>query len=1062
MSVNIQLLDYKYQEEESPKPNGMLTNYSFTSSSGWTLGNGWTIAGGQATHATGSDGNLINTAITLVQGGTYRINYKISNSNGNGYLNLQNHVDGAVTNLALSVANGAHTFDWIQGANNLDQLNILATNDFGGNIEFVKIFEINGINWERSIVGELDITDHSEFPLALTFQISEFKDITSTTGDYSKSFKVPATKNNNKIFKHIYISNIDDKNNPPTENMPCKILVNNLFSLVGSLKVTGIGGYGEQPSYYDCVFYGNNLGWANGIDSKYMNDINWESAGENLTYKKTSIETTWDDEHCDSSTSPIVYPITSYGVYNPNGTNATIQLLNTQYEQDGVSSSQVGYYGFDNNGVDYGTPPPVADWRPAVFVKDTLERIFAQSSGLAGYTINSDFMNTDMFKKLVWLLPNFKYNNQDERFEDYSVQCKFTNNAEISTVTLSGTMIPPTIDNPVTEDVLWRNRQGSIDPRDTPTGTGSNFYNGDGRLPIELKTITSSPSSYNLDINLDNGNYIDVTNTQSPDPYSFITIGEYGYYTIKLDNLETKVARAYKGGINDRNFVKVNSIINLELQTVGETTGDNWNIIDSADISMQTQNGLGGITVRDRKPTTSMRVGGEQYYDVPSINLTRFFNKGDKIRLTCGMKLEGFPSSLNSQNYDVDVWWRAAGGSNFSIELDTRYVEYGQTYNLKDVINPEYKQIDFIKGVVHAFNLKLTTNETTKVIDIEPANDFYKGLGKGIDWTYKLDRSREIKDKFLKSDLKRNVVFKYKEDDKDGKVARMGDDYFNGIPDMFPYQEDLSSKFQKGESEFENPFFSGTYNAKDRRTTWLYPYDTAFSACLWRSASSSTSTARAGKGYEFQPRLLYWKKYNPNISVAQLTETEKRAYVQTWADPSVSAIIAGFDSSILPVSQEPYPQATSYNPDDTSSPVLTYGNVWMQDYNDTTGVYADKTVGRGLFDTYYRRVFEMMKANPRLRTAYIDLKINDIVNLDFRKLVYIDGCYWRINKIVDYMPNKNEPTKVELIEWIETGGFDASAPTFGSSYSGVINGGVTGFNGDEPFESDDSNTNVGL
>lgn len=229
MSVNIQVLDYKYQDEEGTQ---MLTNYSFTSSSDWTLGNGWTIAGGKATHATGvvgSGGSLINTDITLVQGGTYRINYKLSNSSNAGYLRLGNHVDGAVTHLPLSVANGSHTFDWIQGANNLDQLNIFGSADFGGDIEFVKIYEINGINWERSIVGELDITDHSEFPLALTFQISEFKDITSTTGDYSKSFKIPATKNNNKIFKHIYTPNMDDKNNPPTENMPCKILVNNLF-----------------------------------------------------------------------------------------------------------------------------------------------------------------------------------------------------------------------------------------------------------------------------------------------------------------------------------------------------------------------------------------------------------------------------------------------------------------------------------------------------------------------------------------------------------------------------------------------------------------------------------------------------------------------------------------------------------------------------------------------------------------------------------------------------------------------------------------------------------------
>lgn len=1016
----------------------MLTNYSFTSSSGWTLGNGWTIAGGQATHATGvvgSGGSLINTDITLVQGGTYRINYKLSNSSNAGYLRLGNHVDGAVTHLPLSVANGSHTFDWIQGANNLDQLNIFGSADFGGDIEFVKIFEINGINWERSIVGELDITDHSEFPLALTFQISEFKDITSTTGDYSKSFKIPATKNNNKIFKHIYTPNMDDKNNPPTENMPCKILVNNLFSLVGSLKVTGIGGYGEQPSYYDCVFYGNNLGWANGIDGKYMNDINWESAGENLTYNRASIETTWDDEHCDSSTSPIVYPITSYGAYNPNGANATIQLLQTKYERYGVSSSQVGYFGFDNNGVDYGTPPPVADWRPAVFVKDTLERIFAQSSGLAGYTINSTFMDDDMFKRLVWLLPNFKYNNPDERFDDYSFQSKFTNERTLNVPQYpsSGTPLPNT--PAFSEDGVWSFYVGNITKNNHLT-----YYSGSDREDIDLDTVTSDASSYNLTVNLDNGSYLDTAN-------NYITIGEYGYYTIRLDGLQSRLARLLKGGTIHRYVGEVKSTVNLELQTVGETSGDNWNIIEMAELTMIPQTVGADPDIYVGNPAST------QYEDVPAIQLTRYFNKGDRIKLTKGMMISATSGTAQSQEFMMYVHWQCRSRSNFSIELDTRYVEYGQTYNLKDVINPEYKQVDFIKGVVHAFNLQLTTNETTKVINIEPANDFYKGLGKGIDWTYKLDRSREIKDKFLKSDLKRNVVFKYKEDDKDGKVARMGDDYFNGIPDMFPYQEDLSSKFQKGESEFENPFFAGTYNAKDRRTTYNYEYDTAFSACLWRSASSSTSVARAGKGYEFQPRLLYWKKYNPNIP-AQVYLTQKKAYIQSWVDPAIEAIVAGKDTSnpISVIAPNPYPQATSYNPDDTSSPVLTYGNVWMQDYSDTTGTYGDKTVGRGLFDTYYKRVFEMMKANPRLRTAYIDLKISDIVNLDFRKLVYIDGCYWRINKIVDYMPNKNEPTKVELIEWVDLGNFNPSAPTFGSSYSGVINGGVYGY-GDEPFET---------
>lgn len=56
----------------------------------------------------------------------------------------------------------------------------------------------------NSIVGELDITDHSDFPLAITLQTSDIKDITSTSGDYSKTFKIPATKNNNKLLRHPF------------------------------------------------------------------------------------------------------------------------------------------------------------------------------------------------------------------------------------------------------------------------------------------------------------------------------------------------------------------------------------------------------------------------------------------------------------------------------------------------------------------------------------------------------------------------------------------------------------------------------------------------------------------------------------------------------------------------------------------------------------------------------------------------------------------------------------------------------------------------------------------
>ena len=139
-----------------------------------------------------------------------------------------------------------------------------------------------------------------------------------------------------------------------------------------------------------------------------------------------------------------------------------------------------------------------------------------------------------------------------------------------------------------------------------------------------------------------------------------------------------------------------------------------------------------------------------------------------------------------------------------------------------------------------------------------------------------------------------------------------------------------------------------------------------------------------------------------------------------------------------------YPQATSINQESNTSAVLSYGNIWISNYNDDTGVYDAAESGVGLYETYYKNMVEMLKRNPRLRVVYIDLKINDIIELDFRILVYIDGVYWRINKIVDYQPNNNQSTKVELLEWFQMGTFAADAPYFGGNTRAFGAGGNMG------------------
>ena len=964
MSVKIEILDYKYGEFEGVQ---MISNPSFNSSSDWDLGTGWAISGGSANHSGGAAGYLKQFNLNFIQGQTYRIQYRISGRTS-GSLILANHLANNANGFNQNT-NGTFVYDWVQGSSN-DKLSLYGSNSFDGSVEYVLVYLITGIDWDKSIVGELDVSDHSDFPLALTFQISDFKDLTSTSGDYSKTFKIPATKNNNNILKNLYIPNIS-VDNKVTEKKSCRILFNNLYSLVGLIQVDGVGGYGETPSHYNCVFFGSNLSWAAKIQDTYMNTIDWGVNGDGLTYNKDSIVATWQHEDCNNaSNSPIVYPITSYGDYNELGDTGTIQLLDTAYGA-GVGGLGLAYYGFYNSGSSYGTPPPVADWRPSVFVKPTLDKIFAQIGGGTGqgYKINSAFMDTDMFKKLVWLLPNFKYNNPDDRMTLLSYGNGFTGDGFINSILIA------------------------------PPSSTFDFF--------DMNINLNDSSDFVLNTNTDNTGW-DATTGE-------FTAQEYGYYEIQLNNFGIYFEEVvYNGGALYVDYVNVI----VQVKTVGQSTWTNISSTQTNAFFMNSPNGSGSISI-------------------DSINLPTFLNKNDKIRLLLQVKARNSISGSGNQiriylfgsSTPTSTTTSDNANGRYSIAIDPNNVAYGQTYNLTDVTNKDYKQIDFIKGVAHAFNLQMTTDESTKTINIEPFDSFYKPYGDAIDWTYKLDRGNEISDKWLESDLKRTLVFKYKSDDKDLKVKRRSEVFFLDIQDEYPYREILPDTFKKGDSTFENPFFAGTFNGKDIDTTAGIQVDTAFSAILWDDVYDTTDLSRPDKGFDFLPRLLYWNKYT---SGAAINATSKIAEVQTWTSTTKLVVASVNWTSALSTI---YPQATMLNRDSTTSPNLAYGNAWVRDYDDATGVYTAYQKGKGLYDTYYYNMIEMLKRSPRLRTVSVSLNITDIVNLDFTKLVYIDGVYWRINKIIDYKPNQNTSTKVELIEWFQIGVFAATEPSFGSSGS---------------------------
>ena len=89
-------------------------------------------------------------------------------------------------------------------------------------------------------------------------------------------------------------------------------------------------------------------------------------------------------------------------------------------------------------------------------------------------------------------------------------------------------------------------------------------------------------------------------------------------------------------------------------------------------------------------------------------------------------------------------------------------------------IDNESTQLGFLRGIIHAFNLQFTTDTVSRAVYIEPYNDFYKNQNEAIDWTYKVDQSLSQEDKWIQSDLKREVIFKYKTDSNDKVVEHRG------------------------------------------------------------------------------------------------------------------------------------------------------------------------------------------------------------------------------------------------------------------------------------------------
>ena len=215
--------------------------------------------------------------------------------------------------------------------------------------------------------------------IEINLSTQNIKDISKVFGDFTQSFTIPATVQNNKIFRHYYNVDIDGGyiSNLRTNAF---IEVNNNLFRDGVLELESVQMKQGQPYAYSVGFYSNVTSLKDKFGEDKLIDLNLSAY--NHDYNDTNIEAGLDG-YVSGTSSSIIYPLISpvaNWYYNSAGNDHTPSNI---YYHSGHNEHGVFYY----------------DLKPAIKLQKVIDAIETKYD----IEFNSDFFDSADFGKLfMW------------------------------------------------------------------------------------------------------------------------------------------------------------------------------------------------------------------------------------------------------------------------------------------------------------------------------------------------------------------------------------------------------------------------------------------------------------------------------------------------------------------------------------------------------------------------------------------------------------------------------------------------------------------------------------
>jgi len=340
-----------------------------------------------------------------------------------------------------------------------------------------------------------------------------------------------------------------------------------------------------------------------------------------------------------------------------------------------------------------------------------------------------------------------------------------------------------------------------------------------------------------------------------------------------------------------------------------------------------------------------------------------------------------YTTTLNQNDY-IDVFISSTANT---YDVDSGYlrvdsqtatdvpINYGETIQMDKQLPRGIFQRDFFLSICKIFNLYVYDDPVDeKKIIIKPYINFYSGATE--DWTNKIDRGKPMSIKPMSEINARYYQFKYKQD--------------NDV-----YNENYRKKYAEG---YGDNIFDTTFDfVKDTDTTEII-----FSAStLYQKTGTDKiypAIYKVGSGgieesMDFNIRIFQAKYITGRTGYAIKDGSQNKqnnvttyTYVGHLDDPFTPTNDINFGAP-----KEIYFQATTY-------PTTNLFNAFYSDY-----------------------MAEITDKDSKLLTCNALLNTIDIYNLDFGKLIWIDGVLFRLNTIEGYNPMDYTTTKVSLLKAIE-------------------------------------------